>query len=59
MEGKVATFRKHHNVNMYGEVEVELHTFFISALDAGEWSTSCCSHFTAMETSPIHPVHIG
>jgi hypothetical protein len=29
----------------YWGVEVQLHTFFISALDGGEWSASCPSHF--------------
>jgi hypothetical protein len=30
----------------YEEMEVWLHSFLILALDRGEWSASCCGHFT-------------
>jgi hypothetical protein len=35
-KGKVTVPIKHHTMKRYGRVEVELHTFSISALDGGE-----------------------
>jgi hypothetical protein len=36
----------------HGGVKVELHIFLTLALDGGEWSASCPSHFTPRETAP-------
>jgi len=36
----------------YGEVEVFLHAFLISALDGDEWSASDPDLFTPRETAP-------
>jgi hypothetical protein len=37
-------------------VEVELHAFFTSALDGGEWSASRPDRFTSLGKSPWHPL---
>jgi hypothetical protein len=36
-----------------GEVEALLHAFLTSAMDEGEWSTSCHRNFTPGEITPI------
>jgi len=38
------------------EVKVQVHSFLTLALDGGEWSVSCPSHFTPGESAPI--VHL-
>jgi len=43
---------KHHAVKMYGEAEVYLHAFLISALDVDEWLLSRPSRFTPWERAP-------
>lgn len=35
-----------------GVVEVEPHSFLTLAVDGGEWSSSCSSHFAPAETAP-------
>jgi len=40
---------KHHAMKTYREVEVQLHAFLTSALDGGEWSSSCLGRFTPRE----------
>jgi hypothetical protein len=40
---QVVPIRHSHTVKMYWRVEIELHAFLISALDAGE----CCLHAPA------------
>jgi hypothetical protein len=35
-----------------GEAEVKFHVYLTSALDGGEWSASCSSHFTSGEKVP-------
>jgi len=37
----------------HGRVEVYLHAFLTSALDAGEWSDSLPTHFTPEEETPV------
>jgi hypothetical protein len=37
---------------MYGGVEVEFHSFLISAVDGGEWSASYPDRFTPRERAP-------
>jgi len=44
-KGKVVTVLKHHTTMPYGEVEVKLHTFLITALDKDKWSASHSGHF--------------
>jgi len=39
----------------YWGVEVYLHSFLTSALDGGEWSTSCSGHFTPKIRNPGTP----
>jgi hypothetical protein len=36
----------------YGEVDVQIHIFLISALTGGEWSASCSGRFTPGERAP-------
>jgi len=38
-----------HAMKSYGGNEAQLHSFFTSILDRGEWSESCPSCFTAKE----------
>jgi hypothetical protein len=33
-------------------VEVYLHSFLTSAIDGGEWSSSCTAHFKARKSVP-------
>jgi hypothetical protein len=37
---------EHHNMEMYGGVDVQLHTFLISALEGGQRSDSLLGRFT-------------
>jgi hypothetical protein len=39
---------KHYTMQIYGGMEIKLHTFLMSALDGSEWSASCSSCFTSM-----------
>jgi hypothetical protein len=39
-------------MKIYGGVVVWLHVFFTSALDRGEWSALCPSHFSPEERAP-------
>jgi len=42
-------------MKVYWGVEVQLHTFLISAVDGGKWSVSHTGHFTLRERTPdIH-----
>jgi hypothetical protein len=43
---------KHHAIKTYVGMEVQLHVFLISVLDAGEWSSSRFSGFTPWNTAP-------
>jgi hypothetical protein len=45
---------KLHTIKMYGGIEAQFHTFLIMALDGGEWSASCPSHFTPMKETPVY-----
>jgi len=46
VQAKLSLFlTKHHTMNMYGRVKVELCTLSL-ALDEGRWSTSQHIHFT-------------
>jgi len=38
----------------YWGVEIQLHAFFISALDGGEWSASSPGRFTSMEKPSVY-----
>jgi hypothetical protein len=40
---------KHCTMQTYGRVEVWLHVFVFSALDANEWSSSCLGGFMSVE----------
>jgi len=42
-------------MKMYGGVEVEFHSFLISALDGGEWSASYPDRFTP-GIDPLIPI---
>jgi hypothetical protein len=42
---------KHHVMKTYRGVKIQLHAFLMLALDEGEWSASCCSHFNPGERS--------
>jgi hypothetical protein len=37
---------------MYGDVDAQIHIFFIPALVGGEWSASCLGHFTIVDGAP-------
>jgi hypothetical protein len=37
----------------YGEAEIQLHEFLISALDGGEWLASRPELFTSGERAPV------
>jgi hypothetical protein len=50
--GKGKAIYKHHATKMYEGVDVQLHSLFISALDAGEWSASRPVRFTTGEKPP-------
>jgi hypothetical protein len=41
-------------MKMYGELDVQIHVFWTSALAGGEWSASRPGHFTPKET-PTYP----
>jgi hypothetical protein len=40
---------KHHGMETYEGVEIQPHTFLTSALERGEWSTSCPDCFVSRE----------
>jgi len=40
-------------MNVFGQVEVQLHTFLTIALDRGEWSALCPSYFNPRERTLI------
>jgi len=42
-------------MKMYGGVEVQINTFFTSALGGGKWSASWPSQFTLRERPPATP----
>jgi hypothetical protein len=42
----------HHNVKTNGLTELQVYSFLISALDGGERSVSCSSHFIPGERGP-------
>jgi hypothetical protein len=44
---------KHHDVETYGGVEVQRHTFLTSAVGGGEWLASSPDHFNPEERSPV------
>jgi hypothetical protein len=44
---------KHHTLQMYEEVEVQLHEFLTAALDGGDLSIQCSSCFTSGERVPV------
>ena len=41
-----------------GGIQVHPHSFLTLALDRGEWSNSCPSHFTSQE-EPWYPLEFG
>jgi len=41
------------------EVKVKVHSFLTLALDGGEWSVSCPSHFTPVENAPNAHLVVG
>jgi len=44
---------KHHAMNTYGEVDLQLHAFLICALDGVEWSLSRTGRFNPRETARV------
>jgi hypothetical protein len=46
---------QHHARKAYWGVEVQLHAFFDSALDGGEWSASRPGRYTPRERAPCTP----
>jgi hypothetical protein len=55
-KGKVVSvpfLTENHALKAYWGVDVELHTFFISALDGGEWSVSRPGRFTLRERDHV------
>jgi hypothetical protein len=44
---------KHYAMKTYEVMEVQLHTFFNSALDGGEWSASLPGRFTPGEGASL------
>jgi len=42
-------FIKYYDTKTYGEVQLQLHVFSASAIDADEWSTSLLQRFTILE----------
>jgi hypothetical protein len=45
-------FVKHHNINTYTGVKLQLHAFLTSALDGGEWSAARPGRFTPGVRAP-------
>jgi len=45
-------FTKHHTMKKYGGMEVQLCAFLTFAMNGGEWTASCPSHFTPQESAP-------
>jgi hypothetical protein len=52
IKGKVIPALEHHNMKVYGEVQVKFHTFLTFALDGGVWLISCFDCPTPMQKAP-------
>jgi len=42
----------HHAMKVYWGLGIQIHAFLTFALDVGEWSASCPSHFTPRKRAP-------
>jgi len=48
---KLSLFFKHHAMELYGKVEIKLHTFLTLAVVGDEWTASHFDHFISGEIS--------